>query len=72
MISEHHFYYLDTWKHSAKGITKVTQRLLFHEKYIETLASGNIVRAANTRFISERHVLNTVRANKIALSAYDD
>ena len=63
---------IDTRKHSAKGITKVTQRLLTHEKYIETLASGNLVRAENTRIISERHILNTVRANKIALSAYDD
>ena len=50
----------------------MTQRLLTHEKYIETLASGNLVRAENTRIISERHNLNTVRANKIALSAYDD
>ena len=50
----------------------MTERLLTHEKYIETLASGNLVRAENTRFISERHILNTVRANKIALSAYDD
>ena len=61
---------IDTRKHSAKGITKVTQRLLTHEKYIKTLASGNLVRAENTRIISERHILNTVRANKIALSAY--
>ena len=50
----------------------MTQRLLTHEKYIETLASGNLVRAENTRISSERHILNTVRANKIALSAYDD
>ena len=50
----------------------MTQRLLTHEKYIETLASGNHVRAENTRIISERHILNTVRANKIALSTYDD
>ena len=50
----------------------MTQRLLAHKNYIETLASGNLVRAKNTRIISERHILNTVRANKIALSAYDD
>ena len=50
----------------------MTQRLRTHKKYIETLASGNIVRAANTHIISERHVLNTVRANKIAMSAYHD
>ena len=50
----------------------MTQRLLTHEKYIETLASGNLVRAKNTRIISERHILNTVRASKIALSAYDN
>ena len=49
----------------------VTQRLLTHGNYIETLASGNLVRAENTRIISERHILNTVRANKIASSAYD-
>ena len=71
LISEHHFF-IDTRKHSAKGITKETQWLLTHEKYSETLASGNLVRAENTRIISERHILNTVRANKIALSAYDD
>ena len=65
MISEHHFF-IDTRKHSAKRIT------LTHAEYIETLASGNLVRAENTRIISERHILNTVRANKIALSAYDD
>ena len=64
--------FLDTRKHSAKGITKLTQRLLTHEKYIETLASGNLVRAKLTRIISDRHILNTVRANKIALAAYDD
>ena len=46
--------------------------MLTHEKYIETLASGNLLRAENTRIISERQILNTVRANKIALSAYDD
>ena len=50
----------------------MTQRLLTHEKYIKILASGNLVRAENTRIISERRILNTVRANKIALSAYDD
>ena len=72
MISEHHFYYLDAWKHSAKGITKVTQRLLTHEKYIEALASGNILRDANTRVIYKRHVFEIFRAKKVALSAYDD
>ena len=39
---------------------------------METLAYGNLIRAGNTRIISERHILNTVRANKIAKSAYDD
>ena len=41
-------------------------------KNTSKLASGNLVRAENTRIISESHILNTVRANKIALSAYDD
>ena len=42
------------------------------KKYIETLATGNIVRAESTRIISEGHNLNTVRANKIVLLTYDD
>ena len=46
--------------------------LLTREKYIKTLASGNLLRAENTRIISEIHVLNNFRTNKIALSAYDD
>ena len=46
--------------------------MLTHEKDLETLASGNLLRAEKTRIISERHFLNTVRANKIALSVYYD
>ena len=33
---------------------------------------GSLYRAENTRIASDRHVLNTVRTNKIALSSFDD
>ena len=33
---------------------------------------GSLYRAENTRIASDRHVLNTVRTNKIALSSFDN
>ena len=51
---------------------RATQNLLSHRKYEETLEMGSLYRAENTRIASDRHVLNTVRTNKIALSSFDD
>ena len=65
-------FYLDHRKLSAKGISRATQNLLTHRNYEETLETGSLYRAENTRIASDRHVLNTVRTNKIALSSFDD
>ena len=65
-------FYLDQRKLSAKGISRATQNLLTYRKYEETLETGSLYRAENTRIASDRHVRNTVRMNKIALSSFDD
>ena len=65
-------FYIDHRKLSAEGISRATQNLLTHRKYEETLEMGSLYRAENTRIASDRHVLNTVRTNKIALSSFDD
>ena len=65
-------FYIDHRKLSAKGISRATQNLLTHRKYAETLETGSLYRAENTRIASDGHVLNTVRTNKIALSSFDD
>ena len=66
IISGHH---LDTRTQPAKGNTKVTQRLLTYEKYIEILVSGNHVQAENNSQHLRDHVLSTFWANK---NKYDD
>ena len=65
-------FYLDHRKLSVKGISMATQNFLTHRKYEETLETGSLYRAENTRTASDRHVLNTVRTNKIALSSFDN
>ena len=53
-------------------MTRAAQKLLTHELYKETLQTSKPVRAVNTRITSGNHVLKTVTANKISLSAFDN
>ena len=53
-------------------MTRAAQKLLTPELYKETLQTSKPVRAVNTRITSENHVLKTVTANKISLSAFYD
>ena len=55
-----------------KDVTRAAQKLLTYELYNETLQTSKPVRAVNTRITSENHVLKTVTANKISLSAFDN
>ena len=53
-------------------MTRPAQKCLTHELYKETLQTSKPVRAVITRITSEKHVLKTVTANKISLSAFDN
>ena len=53
-------------------MTRAAQKPLTHALYKETLQTSKPVRAVNTRITSENHVLKTVTANKISLSAFDN
>ena len=53
-------------------MTKAAQQHLRHADFVNTLLSGNSVRAENTRIVSEHHSLRTVTTNKICLSALDN
>ena len=57
---------------SAKGAEKFAQAKLNHEMFKKTLETGDLVRVENIKFNTEKHQLQTVCVNKIALSAYDD
>ena len=59
-------------KLSAKGLTKAAQQHLRHADFVNTLLSGNSVRAENTRIVSHHHSLCTVTTNKICLSPFDN
>ena len=65
-------FYLDHHKVSAEGISRATQNFPSHRKYEETPGTGSLYRSENTIIASDRHVLNTFRTNKIALSSFDD
>ena len=53
-------------------MTKSAQQHLRHADFVNTLLSGNSVRAENTRIVSDHHSLRTVTTNKICLSAFDN
>ena len=57
---------------TAKGTKKFAQAKLNHEMFIKTLETGDLVRVENIKFNTDKHQLQTVCVNKIALSAYDD
>ena len=59
-------------KMSAKGTKKFAQLKLNHEMFKQTLQTDKLVRLENVKFTSERHQIQTVCVNKIAISAYDD
>ena len=57
---------------TAKGTKKFAQAKLNHEMFKKTLETGDLVRVENIKFNTDKHQLQTVYVNKIALSAYDD
>ena len=59
-------------KMSAKGTKKFAQAKLNHEMFKKTLETEDLVRVENIKFNTDKHQLQTVCVNKIALSAYDD
>ena len=59
-------------KMSAKGTKKFAQSKLHHDMFKKTLATGELLGLENFKIASEKHQLQTVFKNKIALSAYDD
>ena len=59
-------------KMTAKGTKKFAQAKLNHEMFKKTLETGDLVRVENIKFNTDKHQLQTVYVNKIALSAYDD
>ena len=59
-------------KKSAKGVTKLAQRQLTHEKFKETLSSGRLIRTQMHRIASSSHQLHTLTNNKVSLNAFDD
>ena len=59
-------------KMSARGTKKYAQTKLTHEMLRKTLQKGDLLRLENIKFSSEKHQIQTVCVNKIALGAYDD
>ena len=59
-------------KLSAKGVTKSAHQHLRDADFVNTLLSGNSVRAENTQIVSDHHSLRTETSNKICLSAFDN
>ena len=57
---------------TAKGTKKFAQVKLNHEMFKKIIETGDLVRVENIKFNTDKHQLQTVRVNKIALSAYDD
>lgn len=64
--------YENKQKMSAKGVSRFAQTSLKHGIYKNVLESGLYTRSYNTRIGSSKHLLQTIRSNKIALSAFDD
>ena len=67
------YFYLDGGeKKSAKGVTKLVQQQLTHDRFKETLSSGRLIRMQNHRIASSSHQLHTVTIIKVSLNAFDD
>ena len=59
-------------KMSAKGVSPLAQTSLKHEVYKRVLLSGHHMGSNNIRIGSSKHLLETIRNNKISLSAIHD
>ena len=59
-------------KMSAKGVSRFAQTSLKLDVYKRVLLSGHNLRSNNVRIGSSKHLLRTIRNNKIPLSAFDD
>ena len=57
---------------TAKGTKTLAQAKLNREMFKKTLQTGDLVRVQNIKFNTDKHHLQNVCVNKIALSAYDD
>ena len=57
---------------SAKRSKKFAQAKLNHEMFKKTLENGDLVRVENIIFDTDKHQLQSVCVNKIALGAYKD
>ena len=64
--------YENQQKMSAKGVSRFAQSSLKHDVYKRVLLSGHHMRSNNIRIGSSKHLLQTIRNNKISLSAFDD
>ena len=64
--------YEDKQKMSAKGVCRYAQSSLNHDVYRNVLMSGSLMRSTNIRIGARKHVLQTIRNQKISLSAFDD
>ena len=64
--------YEDKQKMSAKGVCRYAQSSLNHEIYRNVLLTGSLMRSTNIRIGARKHVLQTIRNQKISLSAFDD
>ena len=59
-------------KLSAKGVTKFAQKSLQHDMYRQVLDNRESFKTVNTRIGSKHHQLQTIRAQKVSLSCFDD
>ena len=57
---------------TAKGTKKFAQAKMNHEMFKKTLETGDLVIVENINFNTDKHQIQTICVNKIALSAYDD
>ena len=57
---------------SAKGVSRLAQSSLEHDVYKRVPLKGHHMRTNNIRIGSLKHLLRTIRNNKITLSAFDD
>ena len=64
--------YEDKQKMSAKGVCRYAQSSLNHEVYRNVLMTGSLMRSTNIRIGAQKHILRTIRNQKISLSAFDD
>ena len=63
---------LEMSKRSARGTTYAAQNHLHHDRFKETLITGETLRVENCLIQSSKHMIETVAINKVALRAFDD